>query len=70
MRAGQGREGRGEARRGKVRQDSHARISELVPVVSQHMPGQHHSRRPRLASTPRGKVLVDLQWRFKQAAEV
>lgn len=57
------------ARRG-VRQDSHARVSELVPVVSQHMPGQHHSRRPRLTSTPRGKVFVDLQWCRKQAAEV
>lgn len=60
----------GEARRGKVRQDSHARISELFPVVSQHMPSQHHSRWPRLTSTSRGKVFVDPQWRRKQAAEV
>lgn len=69
-RARQDRVRQGDARRGKVRQDSHARVSELVPVVSQHVPSQHHSRRPRLASTSRGEVFVDLQWRLKQAAEV
>lgn len=62
--------GQGRVGQGKVLRDSHARISEVFLVVSQHMPSQHHTRWPRLTSATRGKVLVDLQWRLKQAAEV
>lgn len=39
-------------------------------MVSQHMPGQHHARRPRLATTAGREVLVDLERRGKQTAEV
>lgn len=52
---------------GKKRINLHPLPLQSRPVVPQHVPREHHARRPRLPATPPAEILAQPQGRLEQA---